>query len=156
MQALMHGVVLDEKAQRDWRLVADGAASVEPLFGDAIDYAREDLVLHFPPIQQSEPWLAGIAMRGDPGILRVLRPRIAAVRGGADKAAGGCLLLNRAGARQSACVSSRPRAMEWTRRLPELQTARSECCRAPRENAGLAVWAYRTPLAGWRWNLFLS
>ena len=86
MPALMLEVVLDEKAQRDWRLVADGAASIEPLFGDAIDHAREDLVFHFLPIQQSEPWLAGIAMRGDPCILRVLRPHIAAVRGGADKA----------------------------------------------------------------------
>lgn len=84
--ALVPDVVLDKKAQRDGRVVADSAACFQALSGYVVDHGGQNLVLHFPPEQQSLPRLAGIAVRGDPCILRVLRPYIGAARGGADKA----------------------------------------------------------------------
>lgn len=82
----MYQVIFDKKTQCDGRVVTHGAASVKPFFGDAVHYTCQNLVLHFPPIQQSEPWLASVAVRGYPRVLCILWPSVASVRGAAYKA----------------------------------------------------------------------
>jgi len=85
MPALMANIIFDEKAQRDRFIVADCAACIEALRGNVIHHGGKNLVLHFPPIEQSLPCLAGITVGGHPGILRILRSGIGAIRGGAHK-----------------------------------------------------------------------
>ncbi len=82
---LMAQIVLDEKTQRNGSVFADGADCIQPLRGDAIHHGRKNLVLHLPPMQQSRLELIGIAVRGYPCILCVVRPGKTAVDGGAHK-----------------------------------------------------------------------
>lgn len=75
MPALMFEVVLDEKTKRNGLIFADNAQRRETFFGDAIHNGRKNLMLDLPPAHQCVPGLAGIAVRGDPGILSILRGR---------------------------------------------------------------------------------
>ena len=58
----MAEVILDDKAQSNRGILADDADGIEPLFGNTIDYAGKNLVLQLPPMQQSGPGLALIAL----------------------------------------------------------------------------------------------
>jgi hypothetical protein len=49
MPALVRKVVLDEKAQRNRRIVADDAGGLQPLVLDAVHHGGQDLVLYLPP-----------------------------------------------------------------------------------------------------------
>ena len=86
MPVLMHKVVFDEEAKRDRLIFTDDAACLEAFLGDAVDDCGENLVLRLPPAHERVPGLAGVAMGGDPGVLRILRAGIVAVSGGANKA----------------------------------------------------------------------
>jgi len=83
---LMIDVILDEKAQSHRSIVTDYAACIEPLGGDVVDHDHQNFVLHFPPQKQRGPGLAGVAVRGYPAVLRVLRASVCAVDGGPHKA----------------------------------------------------------------------
>ena len=83
--ALMADVILDQKPQRDRRIVSDHATRLQPFFGNAVHHGGKNLVLRLPPAQQDLPRLAGISVRGHPGLLRVLRAGIFAVNGAAHK-----------------------------------------------------------------------
>ena len=52
MPALMPEVVLNHKAQRNRRVVADFAHRIQPLCGNMIYRGRQNRVLHLPPMQQ--------------------------------------------------------------------------------------------------------
>ncbi|MGA2217028.1 MAG: hypothetical protein ABSG51_03030 [Terracidiphilus sp.] len=86
MPALMSEVVLNQKLKGHGLIFADDTQRREAFFGDAIHNGSENLVLGLLPADQRIPGLAGVAVRGDPGILGILRAGIVTVNGRADKA----------------------------------------------------------------------
>ena len=86
MPMLMPRIIFDEKTQRDGIVLADGVKDREPLLGNVIHQGRKNLVFHFPPMQQSRPGLAGVAVRGNPCVLPILWPGKVSLASGAYKA----------------------------------------------------------------------
>ena len=78
MPLLVRNVVLDEEAQGDRRILTYYAAGLKPLCADLFNHRGQNLVLRAPPAKQRFPALLGVAMRGYPGLLRVLGPGVPA------------------------------------------------------------------------------
>ena len=83
---VVRDVVLDEEAQRDRRVVADGAHRFEAFGRNAPDYGGQNFMLDLPPAKQRFPFHAGIAVGGDPCILSVSGAGVGAIDGCAHKA----------------------------------------------------------------------
>jgi len=86
MQALMGKVVLDQEAQRDRRIISDNARCLKTVFGDAVHDGGKYFVFRLPPAQQCFPFLLGIAVRGDPRVLRIRWACIVPIDGCAHEA----------------------------------------------------------------------
>ena len=86
MPALVNEIVFDEKAKRDRLVFAHDAAGLKAVFGDAVDDSGQNLMLHLPPAHERIPGLAGVTVRGYPGILRILWTGVVTVSGSADEA----------------------------------------------------------------------
>src|ERR1039458_4020681 len=82
MLLLMARIVLDQKTQRNRCVCPYRAWCIQPFLRNAVDDRLKNLVLDLPPVNQRVPWLIGIAVGSDPGLLRVKRPCIASLSRG--------------------------------------------------------------------------
>jgi hypothetical protein len=79
MMPLVPNVILDEKPERDGRVVSNRAACLKAICRNARDDGFQDFVFDSPPVEQRFPVRLGVAMRIHPGILRVAGAGILAV-----------------------------------------------------------------------------
>ena len=86
MPTLMLDVIFNQKSQRNRLIFAHFAGCPKPFFRNAIHHSRKNLMFCLPPTHECIPGHAGISVRGNPRVLRILWAGIAAIYRRADKA----------------------------------------------------------------------
>lgn len=83
---MVFNVILDEVSKRDRCGLVENTSGFEAIFGDAVNNCFQNFMLGLPPFQERGPWLIGIAVGGDPVVLRVVRSKVRPSCGGPNEA----------------------------------------------------------------------